>query len=164
MAAKTAKRRAVISWVLVVAWACFIFFMSAHTGSDLSSGDDLVSRIKLWLDGVQAALFGEGVDAVSSIAHFCEYLVFGALICNAFRCHVPARTALVAAVLVASLYGVTDEIHQIFVPGRFCDLVDWAVDMVGAAIGSTLLWLKARSKVSSGTAEEGSGARRKQDA
>ena len=42
---------------------------------------------------------GEGVDAVSSIAHFCEYLVFGALLNNALRHHVPLRCALIAAVL-----------------------------------------------------------------
>lgn len=36
------------------------------------------------------------------------------------------------AVLLASLYGVSDEIHQSFVPGRSSDMTDWLADTVGA--------------------------------
>ena len=43
-----------------------------------------------------------------------------------------------AAVAVASMYGVTDELHQYFVPGRSCDVLDWVADTSGAAIGVTL--------------------------
>lgn len=149
----TLRARMVVSWVLVAVWACFIFFMSAHTGADLDGGSDLVGRIKAWLDGIQSALLGEGVDAVSSIAHFCEYLVFGVLLSNALRHHVPLRCALIAAVLVTSLYGITDEVHQLFVPGRACDPVDWLVDTAGAATGSLLLWLMARRECSEAESE-----------
>ena len=39
-----------------------------------------------------------------------------------------------AAVLIAVLYGITDEIHQHFVPGRTSDALDVAADALGAAI------------------------------
>lgn len=42
------------------------------------------------------------------------------------------------AVAAASLYGVTDEIHQLFVPGRFCDPADWLVDTLGALTGALI--------------------------
>ena len=38
------------------------------------------------------------------------------------------------SVLLASLYGVTDEFHQSLVPGRDADLFDWLADTLGAAL------------------------------
>lgn len=38
------------------------------------------------------------------------------------------------AVLLASLYGVSDEAHQACVPGRSSDVTDWLADTVGALI------------------------------
>ncbi|MDR1898725.1 MAG: VanZ family protein [Treponema sp.] len=43
-------------------------------------------------------------------------------------------TGLVAA--AASVYGITDELHQYFVPGRDCNIRDWAADTLGAVIGA----------------------------
>lgn len=128
--------RAAVSWALVAVWACFIFFMSAHTGNDLDEGTGLVALVKQWLAGIQMSLLGPDVDLVSSVAHFCEYTVFGALLQNALRLRLGPRDAVLAAIACASLYGVTDEIHQIFVPGRCCDPIDWLVDTAGAVLGS----------------------------
>lgn len=130
------KGALVASWLLVAAWAGVIFFMSSHTGSDFKQGTDFVARVQQWLNSIQVALLGPGVDVVSSIAHFCEYLVFGMLLQNAFAGHFSARRAAVFAVVAASAYGVTDEFHQLYVPGRACDPVDWMVDTAGAALGS----------------------------
>lgn len=135
-AARERRRRAAVSWTLVAVWACFIFFMSAHTGNDLDEGTGLVALVKQWLTGIQTSLLGPDVDLVSSVAHFCEYTIFGALLQNALRLRLNPRVAVVAAIACASLYGVTDEIHQIFVPGRCCDPIDWLVDTTGATLGS----------------------------
>ena len=131
--------RAVARWSFVAAWAGFIFFMSAHTGSGLSSGEGLVSQVFCALKEAQAALLGPDVDAVSSLAHFCEYAVFGVLLVNALRHHMPLRKAAVFALVCGSLYGVTDEFHQLFVPGRMCDPADWMVDTAGTLLGVFLL-------------------------
>ncbi|HEX7004215.1 MAG TPA: VanZ family protein [Trueperaceae bacterium] len=47
----------------------------------------------------------------------------------------------VASVVVTALYGVTDEIHQMFVPGRNPELLDLLADLVGAVAG---VWLVQR--------------------
>ena len=115
------------------------------------SGERAESAVKAggfvlaWLPGVlwvQAAVLGPGVDLVSSLGHFCEYLVFGALLTRAVGVdrERSLAVAFAAAVIAASAYGVTDELHQLFVPGRMCDPADWLVDTVGAAMGS-LLWI-----------------------
>ena len=36
------------------------------------------------------------------------------------------------------LYGVTDELHQVFVPGRFCDFFDGLADALGVLAGHAL--------------------------
>ena len=44
-----------------------------------------------------------------------------------------------AAVALSVLYGFTDEIHQLYVPGRTADPLDLLADGVGAAIGAAAL-------------------------
>jgi hypothetical protein len=46
----------------------------------------------------------------------------------------------IAACGIASAYGVFDEWHQGFVPGRYASLTDAALDLAGAALG---IWLAA---------------------
>ncbi|HSM91322.1 MAG TPA: VanZ family protein, partial [Anaeromyxobacteraceae bacterium] len=50
-----------------------------------------------------------------------------------------ARRTLGIALVAASLYGVTDELHQAFVPGRDADPLDWAADTAGAVAGAALV-------------------------
>jgi len=52
--------------------------------------------------------------------------------------------AAAAAVAFAAVYGITDEFHQWFVPGRTADVNDWVADCTGAAIGVAVVWLIAR--------------------
>jgi VanZ family protein len=42
------------------------------------------------------------------------------------------------AVLLAGLYAVSDEVHQVFVPGRGPAVADVAIDLTGAALGAGL--------------------------
>lgn len=147
----------IVSWVLVVLWACFIFFMSANTDTGLNEGLGLFSRLFQELKAVQAQLLGPDADVVSSIAHFCEYTVLGVLLANALRCHLPLGRACLIAIVCASLYGVSDEFHQLFVPGRMCDPMDWLVDTAGASLGAGLAfgWLRRRERRSQLEGAEG---------
>ncbi|PKQ29872.1 MAG: hypothetical protein CVT60_03040 [Actinobacteria bacterium HGW-Actinobacteria-10] len=69
-------------------------------------------------------------------AHFGAYAVLGALCMFALGPAMPADRALGLAVLISSAYGMTDEIHQSFVPGRVPDIVDWGFDTLGSAVGA----------------------------
>ena len=40
-----------------------------------------------------------------------------------------------AAIVLAAAYGVLDEVHQYFVPGRFLSLTDLAMNLLGALLG-----------------------------
>ncbi|MEP7146011.1 MAG: VanZ family protein [bacterium] len=43
------------------------------------------------------------------------------------------------SVLFTALYGMTDEIHQYFVPKRSCDIYDWIADVTGALLIYTII-------------------------
>ena len=47
---------------------------------------------------------------------------------------------LLAAWAIASAYGATDELHQLFVPGRQADVFDLAADAIGAAAAAGAVW------------------------
>lgn len=36
--------------------------------------------------------------------------------------------------LLSSFYGMADELHQLFVPGRSADVLDWAADFIGSLL------------------------------
>lgn len=42
---------------------------------------------------------------------------------------------LISTVLICLCYGIIDELHQLIVPGRSCELLDWLSDVGGAIIG-----------------------------
>lgn len=146
---------ALLSWAAVAITLAFIFCMSAKTGNDLDNHSGIISIVKNFLVAGATALFGREVD-VSPVGHFTEYLLLGAVLANALRFtpwtiferNATAHPAgmlgdfpnpLVALVL-SSLYGVSDEFHQIITPGRSCDPMDWLVDTCAAAIGAAIVW------------------------
>jgi VanZ family protein len=78
------------------------------------------------------------MDASDKLLHVLEYAIFGALCYRAFRWGAtePWRTHAVAlAVAAASAYGMTDEIHQWFVPYRESSWQDWVADTLGGMAG-----------------------------
>jgi VanZ family protein len=54
----------------------------------------------------------------------------------------PLRSFFLSAA-IASLYGMSDEFHQSFVPGRDCSIFDWCADTIGALLGAWLAWFCA---------------------
>ena len=104
-------------WLPVVIWAALIFTISSVPSLDSGLGAwDTVLR---------------------KIAHVGEYAVLGALLYRAVR-REPA------AILLGSLYAVTDEVHQSFVTGRHGSPVDWLIDTAGVVLGVLLLSWRSR--------------------
>jgi VanZ family protein len=96
------------AWAPVVLWAVVIF--------TLSSIPDLGTGLGTW-------------DTVlRKLAHMAEFALLGALVFRALR-DAPA------AVLLASAYAATDEVHQTFVAGRHGSPLDWVIDSAGALLG-----------------------------
>ena len=50
----------------------------------------------------------------------------------------------IATIIISSVYGALDEIHQVYVPGRFAELLDWSADAIGACLGVLIVYLLIR--------------------
>ncbi len=49
--------------------------------------------------------------------------------------------AFIIAFIIVITYGMLDELHQIFIPGRFAEFYDWLADVFGAIMGISLVRL-----------------------
>lgn len=78
-----------------------------------------------------------GHDIQNIAGHFTVYAALGVTLALLFRAMGwgPLRVLFVAIVL-ATLYGVSDEFHQSFVPNRHVDAKDVLVDFLGATAGA----------------------------
>lgn len=86
------------------------------------------------------------------VMHFGEYAVFAFLINRALLLLFPTwsvRKGTFWAVVIASLFGVTDEIHQSFVPNRDASIYDLFADMAGSAVGAMayVAWADLRARL-----------------
>ena len=75
---------------------------------------------------------------MDKLLHILAYALLGALFLralNSLRIKNNLKLVMILSVLFSSLYGVSDEIHQYFVPYRNADLMDILADMLGSIIG-----------------------------
>ncbi len=80
------------------------------------------------------------------VIHATEYAILGMLCFRAFEKAAGSLGAIHAfsfALITATLFGVTDEFHQSFVPLRQADPSDVLADLIGATIG-ILIWQRIR--------------------
>ncbi len=73
---------------------------------------------------------------IRKFAHFFIFGILGALAVNAYKSlrlknngHV-----ILLSFVTCVIYAVLDEVHQIFVPGRSCEIMDIVIDSSGAFI------------------------------
>lgn len=101
--------------------------------------------------------------ASDKLLHGAAYALLAMLLVRALSggrwAGVTWRVAL-ASVALATLYGVTDEWHQTYVPGRMGDAWDLVADAAGAALGALACYLAGRVRRRRGVGPESSPQRR----
>ncbi len=55
-----------------------------------------------------------------------------------------SKARFIASVIFVSVYGIIDEIHQSFTPGRETSFFDWMADTLGAVFGCLVFFLVCR--------------------
>ena len=140
---KTKKRRVIFLFVMLL-WMALIFWFSSRDG-DESSEDSI--EVGLMVCHIAVPGFDDmpwerqyelakGIDFfVRKTAHFTEYLLLAQYAMGAFLKDERRKLAAFFAWLTASGYAVTDEIHQLFVPGRAGMAGDVLIDSSGALMG-----------------------------
>ena len=144
-------RDKIISWVLMLGWMAFIFYMS-HKPGDISTEQsdvivDLIKKIGLNIDGEIISFL------VRKAAHVTEYMILFFLIYWVLSLNFKFNKTKLVAFLVMAAYASSDEIHQTFIIGREGSLRDVCIDSLGGLIGIAVLiiinrYLRNRKKKS----------------
>ncbi|MEA3280345.1 MAG: VanZ family protein [Thermodesulfobacteriota bacterium] len=72
------------------------------------------------------------------LLHFSAYAVLGALFLRAFKTTKfknNINLVMILSILASSFYGISDELHQYFVPCRNADIMDALADIFGSICG-----------------------------
>lgn len=73
--------------------------------------------------------------------------MLGILVHNAVRqCGARGMKAVAVSLAICVVYGITDEIHQIFVPGRAFQVRDLVMDAAGSVMGICVIWALYRKE------------------
>lgn len=89
------------------------------------------------------------IPGVDKVAHMAVYAFLAATLLVAFSDEQKAtrpKRVVWLTVLLCALYGISDEFHQSFIPGRSSSFLDVLADGTGAAITSAL-WYRWRKKI-----------------
>lgn len=89
---------------------------------------------------------------IDKLIHMGEYAAIGLLFARAslMTWSRPNRLRVAAiGALVGSAFGLSDELHQAFVPGRTASLGDLVADVLGACIGAAIYLLLSRPRTPS---------------
>lgn len=115
-------------WGPVCGYAGLIYYLSSQSHPE----ETLPSFVGLFSD---------------KVLHIAEYAVLGGLSYRAFRWGTNESWrpwAGLLAVLLTALYGLSDEVHQSFVPFRESSALDWLADSLGAVLGAAAIHRMSR--------------------
>src|SRR5690625_733386 len=137
------KLHRLLAWTLVLCWMGMIFYLShqpATVSSELSSSitQIFIHVIEITLPFVQ--LQQETWHfLIRKSAHFIAYLMLGIFIIHALYVSDLRRyDGIIIAIAISCFYAISDEIHQIFIPGRSGEIRDVMIDTFGATSGILL--------------------------
>ena len=111
----------IASWPAVTGWALGIFVLSSISGQEIAK----MNIFNLW----------------DKAAHFGAFAVGAVLLALALRwnCAWPWPRIVCVSIAAISLYGATDEWHQLYTPHRSgADVGDWTADTLGAIAGAAV--------------------------
>lgn len=120
-----AKRSVLLTrWLVLIAYAALIFYMSSQRRP---LGD-----------------FHMPFASFDKLIHAAVYALLAGLFAWAMQAWPVVKfKTLALALLLSTAYGLSDEWHQSFVPGRDADLMDVLADFTGALLALRLLWWQA---------------------
>lgn len=126
------QTRHILAWVAVGAWMGLIWYLSDQPDLKSNLEQDFLLR---------------------KLAHVTEFAVLTSLVRHAGQFSWSRRSAVVLAIVWATIYAGLDEWHQSWVMGRHGALADVGIDVIGIVIAISI-WL-ALTKT---TARAGSGS------
>lgn len=105
-----------IYWFFTIIYMAIIFYLSSQKWPEVLGGFEISDKLIHTLVYIPLA-----------------FLLYNSLVKSGIR-----KYAFVFAFLLTTIYGISDELHQAFVPGREASLFDFFADSFGGFLGSLL--------------------------
>ena len=133
--------------VLLVFWMGFIFFMSCENAEKSSNTSGQTIRVVLSVvpefekqpEEVKVNIIEKLQFIVRKSAHFIGYMILGILASGLILQYENINKKYPLAFLICVIYAISDEIHQLFVPGRAGQVRDVLIDSAGSFLGIILV-------------------------
>ena len=133
--------------VLLVLWMGFIFSMSCENAEESSNTSGQTIKVVLSTvpefekqpEEVKVNIIEELQFIVRKSAHFIGYMILGILASCLILHYENINKKYPLAFLICVIYAISDEIHQLFVPGRAGQVRDVLIDSAGSFLGIILV-------------------------
>ena len=134
----------IITIILIILWMILVFYLSNQVSDDskrLSGGfTRKVLQVLHILDGKTIEEQGAIENTFRKLAHFCLYTLGGILILSHINLYkITDKKKVFISWILGTIYAISDEIHQLFVPGRSGEIRDVCLDSLGLVTGIILL-------------------------
>ena len=133
--------------VLLVFWMGFIFSMSCENAEKSSNTSGQTIRVVLSAvpefekqpEELKINIIEKLQFIVRKSAHFIGYMILGILASGLILQYENINKKYPLAFLICVVYAISDEIHQLFVPGRAGQIRDVLIDSAGSLLGIILV-------------------------
>lgn len=130
--------------VILILCMIFIFIMSNSSAIESSDQSGIITTL------LNKILKLENVDLlefiIRKLAHLLEYIILGILMINCLKDY-NIKNIIFLSILFCFIYACTDEVHQLFIPGRSGKIDDVLLDTLGSIIGVVFYKLFYKNKV-----------------
>ena len=138
------KIKKIITLVLIILWMILIFHLSNQVSTEsskLSGGltHKILEALHM-LDGKTIEQQEVIETIIRKLAHFSLYAIGGIIIflhVNLYE--ITEKRKVITSWTIGTTYAISDEIHQLFVPGRSGEIRDVCIDSLGVITGITLV-------------------------
>jgi VanZ family protein len=129
-------------WLPLLLWMALIFTLSATPNpyAALPSAVEHDGQVSAAPLGIAKTIDNELLGRISHAG------IFAVLAILAYRAVRPAAHPMLLAFVLSAAYALSDEVHQLFVPGRAFELRDLALDTLGILLGLVIVFLAQRFK------------------
>ena len=141
------RAKKIIVWIALLSVMIGIYLFSsqnADASDSLSEGllskiiERVIESFSQMEDGAKAELISQYNRLIRKCAHYSIYTLLGFILSRLWKFYKSQDRAFWKVLLIGALYAVTDEIHQLFVPGRSGSIIDVLIDTAGVLTGIIL--------------------------
>lgn len=139
-----------LTLMLTVMICMVIFKFSSEDSGESTSTSDLVINYIIninpftkHLDIVQKEEIKEQMKLpIRKLAHFSIYTLLGiSVMCHISTYKINKYKKITISLLIGMMYAISDEIHQLFIPGRSGQVTDVLIDSIGFLFGISVILL-----------------------